>query len=77
VHEVTELLPDLEGIPGVADLTQEEVDGRPEVRLAVERDALGEVVGRLHAAGVDTLTVTPPSLDDLFLDAYAEGGSPR
>jgi ABC-2 type transport system ATP-binding protein len=75
VHAVTERRPDLEGIPGVADLSQEEADGRPEVRLAVERDALGDVVGRLHAAGVDTLTVTPPSLDDLFLDVYADGGS--
>ncbi len=77
MHAVTERRPDLEGIPGVADLSHDEADGRPEVRLAVERDALGDVVGRLHAAGVDTLTVTPPSLDDLFLDVYADGGSPQ
>ena len=42
------------------------------MRLSVDADVLGEVVGRLHAAGVDTLTVTPPSLDELFLHAYAD-----
>jgi ABC-2 type transport system ATP-binding protein len=35
---------------------------------------LEEVVGRLHTAGLETLTVTPPSLDELFLHAYADGG---
>jgi ABC-2 type transport system ATP-binding protein len=42
------------------------------VRLTVEPDAIDEVVGRIHAAGVHTMTMQPPSLDELFLDAYAD-----
>jgi len=76
VRAVTLRQPALAGVVGVGDLEQEpEHDGRAEVRLTVDAGALGEVVGRLHAAGVDTLTVTPPSLDDLFLGAY-EGEYP-
>ena len=54
-------------------------EGRESARALVRASggvehALGEVVGRLHGAGVHTLTVTPPSLDELFLDAYADDG---
>jgi ABC-2 type transport system ATP-binding protein len=72
VRALTQRRPELDDIPGVGDLEQEEHDGRVEVRLTVDPDALGEVVGCLHDAGVDTLTVTPPSLDDLFLGAYED-----
>jgi ABC-2 type transport system ATP-binding protein len=65
----------LDGIVGVTDLEDAVQDGRHDIRLSVDADALGEVVGRLHDAGVHTLTVTPPSLDELFLDAYSDEGA--
>ena len=33
---------------------------------------LDEVIGRLHTACIHTLTVTPPSLDTLFLRSYGD-----
>ena len=81
VHAVTDRAPrDLAAVDGLEDLriTPAE-DGRHEVRCHVAAAALGEVTGLLHAAGIHTLTATPPSLDDLFLSAYdhAEPGSRR
>ncbi len=77
IHAVTERPPQLHGVPGVANLEVDDREERTEARLSVDAAALGDVVGRLHAAGVDTLTVTPPSLDELFLHAYANGGGRR
>jgi len=48
---------------------------RHEVHASAEPDAVGPLVGRLHEAGIHTLTVTPPSLDDLFLKAYSDDDS--
>ncbi|CAN5431855.1 ABC transporter ATP-binding protein [soil metagenome] len=48
-----------------------EAGRRSEVHASAEPDAVGPLVGRLHEAGIHTLTVTPPSLDDLFLQAYS------
>jgi ABC-2 type transport system ATP-binding protein len=58
--------PDLSAVTGVHDLT---VDGSV-VSCTVEPDALPAVLGALTTAGVRTLTSTPPSLEELFLDAY-------
>lgn len=74
VRAVTFRRAELEGMPGVGDLEQEQHEGRIEARLTVDPEALGKVVGRVHAAGVEALTVTPPSLDALFLDAYEDRG---
>ncbi|HIZ97773.1 MAG TPA: ABC transporter ATP-binding protein [Candidatus Janibacter merdipullorum] len=70
VHAVTDSSPALAGVEGVSALDEGEVDGRVDVRFHVDATAVAEVVGRLHAAGVHTLTITPPSLDDLFLEQY-------
>jgi ABC-2 type transport system ATP-binding protein len=59
-------MPDLAGVKGVHDL---DVDGQ-EVTLTVDPDALPAVLTALTAAGVRTLTSTPPTLEELFLDAY-------
>lgn len=76
IHAVTDRPPQLADVPGVASLEVATHDatkgGRTEVRLSVDAAVLGVVVGRLHAAGVDTLTVAPPSLDELFLHAYSD-----
>jgi ABC-2 type transport system ATP-binding protein len=66
--EVVGHVPDLSGIPGAHDLS---VDGSV-VSCTVEPDALPAVLTALTGAGVRTLTSTPPSLEELFLDAYRE-----
>jgi ABC-2 type transport system ATP-binding protein len=64
--EVVGAVPDLADVPGVHDLT---VAGQV-VSCTVEPDGLPPVLTALTAAGVRTLTSTPPSLEELFLDAY-------
>ncbi len=91
IHAVTVDPPaGLRDAPGVADHRSTDVDGHVESRLTVDAAHLDAVIGMLHAARVDTLTVTPPSLDALFLRTYdaspsaadatdpaAEPGAPR
>ena len=57
--------------PGVHDVV---VDG-PVVTCRVDADALPGVLEALTRAGVRALTCTPPTLEELFLDAYR--GSPE
>jgi len=67
----------LEGVPGVYDL---DVQGH-RVRCQVDHAALGDVLGRLTAAGVRSLTCRPPTLEELFLRHYSSertvAGAPR
>ena len=68
----------LDGVPGVHELT---VTEGPHVRCQVDQVALDEVLGRLHQAGVRTLTCRPPTLEELFLRHYSAertvAGAPR
>jgi ABC-2 type transport system ATP-binding protein len=64
--EVVGVVPDLSGVPGVHELS---VDGSV-VSCTVEPGGLPAVLTALTSAGVHTLTSTPPSLEELFLDAY-------
>ena len=64
--EVVGTPPDLSGIPGVHDLS---VDNHT-VSCTVAPEGLPAVLAALTAAGVRALTSTPPSLEELFLDAY-------
>jgi ABC-2 type transport system ATP-binding protein len=57
----------LDGMPGVHVLT---ATGNT-VRCEVDRAALDEVVGRLHQAGIGSLTCRPPALEELFLRHYS------
>ena len=57
----------LYGMPGVHELS---VTGAT-VRCQVDRAALDEVVGRLHRAGIRSLTCRPPALEELFLRHYS------
>jgi ABC-2 type transport system ATP-binding protein len=59
----------LDGMAGVHDLA---ADGG-HVRCQVDHAALGEVLGRLTAAGVRSLTCRPPTLEELFLRHYSAG----
>ena len=56
----------LDRLDGVHDLA---VDGS-DLTCTVDPDALGEVLRRLTDAGVSALTSAPPTLEELFLDAY-------
>ncbi len=60
---------------GVADCVCERLDGQVDTRFTIDAEHLDATIGRLHAARIHTLTVTPPSLDALFLRSY--GRAPR
>jgi ABC-2 type transport system ATP-binding protein len=64
--EVLGVVPDLSVLPGVHDLT---VDGSS-VSCTLEPEALPGVLTALSGAGIRSLTSTPPTLEELFLDAY-------
>ncbi len=67
INATVERVPDgLDAIPGVHDLT---VEGHT-LACTVEPEALPEVLQRLTESGVTALTSAPPTLEELFLDAY-------
>ena len=73
VHAVTVAEPEgLARAEGVAGCVSERLDGHVDTRFTIDADHLDSVIGRLHAARIHTLTVTPPSLDALFLRTYGE-----
>jgi polyether ionophore transport system ATP-binding protein len=73
VHAVTVQEPEgLARAEGVADCVCERLDGHVDTRFTIDADHLDSMIGRLHAARIHTLTVTPPSLDALFLRTYGE-----
>ena len=57
----------LEGVPGAHNVA---LDGT-RLRCEVDNAALNDVLRRLTAAGVHTLTCRPPTLEELFLRQYA------
>ncbi len=65
-------VPDLAGLPGVYDVT---VDGS-KVSCTVDPDGLPAVLEALTRAGVQALTSAPPTLEELFLDAYRGTADP-
>ena len=77
VHAVTAAEPDgLTDAGGVGDLQRERLDALTDSRFTVDPDHLDSVIGKIHAAGIHTLTVTPPSLDALFLRSYGQTVKP-
>jgi ABC-2 type transport system ATP-binding protein len=71
VHAVTLDAPaDLADAQGVADYVSAQLDGHVDSRFTIDAEHLDDVVGMLHTARIHTLTVTPPSLDALFLRSY-------
>jgi ABC-2 type transport system ATP-binding protein len=65
--EVADVPSGLAGIPGVSGLA---TTGN-RISAEVTKEALGPFVAALNAAGLRTLTSEPPSLEELFLRAYA------
>jgi ABC-2 type transport system ATP-binding protein len=73
VHAHTASRPDgLASIPGMTRLSIEPLETTASVRFSIDQDHLDEAIGVVHRAGLKTLTVQPPSLDDLFLDSYRD-----
>jgi len=66
--KVTGAVPDLARVSGVHDWT---VAGDV-VSCTVDPEALPRVLTELIRAGVESLTSTPPTLEELFLDAYRD-----
>ncbi len=62
----------LDAIAGLENLTTGEVEGGIETRFTVGPDELDQAIGLIHAAGIRSLTVEPPSLDELFLRNYSD-----
>jgi ABC-2 type transport system ATP-binding protein len=70
--DVSGAMPELNGIAGVHDVT---ITGSS-VSCTVDPEGLSPVLEALTRAGVRALTSTPPTLEELFLDAYrVPGGS--
>jgi len=77
VHAVTVDAPGgLAKAAGVAEYASERLDGHVDSRFTIDAEHVDAVVGLLHAARIHTLTVTPPSLDALFLRSYDDGAAP-
>ena len=68
-------VPDLTALPGVHNVTVEDHT----VTCLVDPDGMNRVLSALTAAGVQALTSTPPTLEELFLDVYRPepDGHPR
>jgi ABC-2 type transport system ATP-binding protein len=62
----------LEAVAGLEGLTSGQVDGSIETRFTVGPDELDLAIGLIHAASIRSLTVEPPSLDELFLRNYSD-----
>ena len=67
--EVSGAVPDLSALPGIHDVS---VDGQV-VSCSVDPAGLSLLLKALNDAGVVALTSTPPTLEELFLDAYRTG----
>ena len=66
VAELAGPVPDLSGITGVSDVR---VEGTT-VTCSVEPEAMTALLAALSAAGVRALSSAPPTLEELFLEAY-------
>jgi ABC-2 type transport system ATP-binding protein len=73
VHAHTAGAPEgLDSAPGVAHLKVEPLDDVFDVRFSIDHDHLDRAIGVVHSAGLHSLTVQPPSLDELFLESYRD-----
>ncbi|WP_111720646.1 ABC transporter ATP-binding protein [Homoserinimonas sp. OAct 916] len=66
----------LTDIEGLADHQRERLAELTDSRFTIDTAHLDTAIGRLHEAGIHTLTVTPPSLAALFLRSYGETPGP-
>jgi ABC-2 type transport system ATP-binding protein len=71
VAELAGPAPELARMPGVHALAR----SGDQVRFTVDAEALDEALRSLSRAGVRALTSQPPTLEELFLRHYTEGGA--
>ncbi|WP_394275183.1 ATP-binding cassette domain-containing protein [Luteococcus sp.] len=75
VAAITERQPEgLKELRSLSGLDESQQDDGHHVRFHIGQDDLGGAMATLTPAGVRTLTVEPPSLNDLFLSAYEDDG---
>lgn len=60
------------GVPGVHDVSVQPVDAGLRVVFNVDDSAVAQILEPLTRHGVQSLQVTPPSLEDLFLRHYGD-----
>jgi ABC-2 type transport system ATP-binding protein len=60
------------GAKSIARSAERQLDGCVDSRFSIVAEQLDETLGRLHTARIRTLTITPPSLDTLFLRSYRD-----
>ena len=66
----------LDGVRELRSMARPQADGGGwEVALSIEPDRNAEVMERLAALGLRSLTASPPSLEELFLRHYGDAGS--
>lgn len=74
VHAVCARPPESAAAVGAHHVELKPVAGGTELRCTVDGANLPQLVGVLHTSGVQSLTITPPSLDELFMSAYSDAG---
>lgn len=62
----------LRGIAGVHDLELSSQDGGARITFDVDNEAMGAVLAALVDMGVQNMTATPPSLEQLFMRHYGD-----
>ena len=76
VHALTRTEPALmQHTSTLSGLESSPADGYVDTNFKVDPNELDQAVGELHRAGIHALTVTPPSLDELFLENYRAGSA--
>ena len=63
---------ELAAVAGVSDLRSSPQEGSVGTRFRVDAPHLDAAVGQLHRAGIVSLTVSPPTLQKLFLSEYGD-----
>jgi ABC-2 type transport system ATP-binding protein len=72
VHALTQAEPSFAGRTStLSNVETTRADGYVTTSFKVDPVELDAAIGELHRVGIHTLTVTPPSLDELFLQSYS------
>jgi ABC-2 type transport system ATP-binding protein len=72
VNATTKQVVDYDGWTGVHDIVQTEQASGHRISLKSDPKSLPKVLGQLVSAGLVSVTVEPPSLDDVFLAQYRD-----
>jgi ABC-2 type transport system ATP-binding protein len=76
VHALTRTEPALtQHTSTLSGLEISPADGYVDTNFKIDPTELDRAVGELHRVGIHALTVTPPSLDELFLESYRAGSA--